>query len=60
MVLVGNTDDIFSDSGQNFNEDIHLPAQAASVTHRIAFGPNTGQPAPDSCLIAAIATIGRE
>jgi hypothetical protein len=44
MVLVGNTDEIFSESGQNFNEDIHLPAQAASVAHRIAFGPNAGQP----------------
>ena len=43
MVLVGNTDDIFSESGQHFNEDIHLPAQAASVAHRIAFGPNAGQ-----------------
>ena len=44
MVLVGNTDDIFSDSSQNSFEDIHLPAQAASVAHRIAFGPNAGQP----------------
>ena len=44
MVLVGNTYWIFSESGQHFNEDIHLPAQAASVTHRIAFGPNAGQP----------------
>ncbi|MEY3901218.1 MAG: hypothetical protein RL189_524, partial [Pseudomonadota bacterium] len=39
-----NTDDIFSDSSQNSFEDIHLPAQAASVAHRIAFGPNAGQP----------------
>ncbi|MEY3901265.1 MAG: hypothetical protein RL189_571 [Pseudomonadota bacterium] len=38
MVLVGNTDDIFSDSSQNSFEDIHLPAQAASVAHRIALG----------------------
>ena len=44
MVLVGNTEEIFNDSGQHSHEDIHLPAQAASVTHRIAFGPNTGQP----------------
>gem|GEM_PF-1303108 len=44
MVLVGNTDDLFSDSSQNSFEDIHLPAQAASVAHRIAFGPNAGQP----------------
>jgi hypothetical protein len=44
MVLVGNIDDIFSDSSQNSFEDIHLPAQAASVAHRIAFGPNAGQP----------------
>jgi len=29
MVLVGNTDDIFSDSSQNSFEDIHLPAQVA-------------------------------
>jgi hypothetical protein len=44
MVLVGKTDDLFSDSSQNSCEDIHLPAQAASVAHRIAFGPNAGQP----------------
>jgi len=44
MVLVGNTEDIFNESGQHSHEDVHLPAQAASVTHRIAFGPNTGQP----------------
>ncbi|MEY3902455.1 MAG: hypothetical protein RL189_1761, partial [Pseudomonadota bacterium] len=44
MVLVGNIDEIFSDSSQNSFEDIHLPAQAASVAHRIAFGPNAGQP----------------
>ena len=44
MVIVGNIDDFFSESGQHFNEDIHLQAQAASVAHRIAFGPNAGQP----------------
>jgi hypothetical protein len=44
MVLVGNTEEIFSESGQHFNQDIHLPAKAASVAHRIAFGPNAGQP----------------
>ena len=44
MVLVGNTEEIFSEPGPHFNEDIHLPAQAASVTHRIAFVPNAGQP----------------
>jgi hypothetical protein len=31
MVLVGKIDEIFSESGQNFNEDIHLPARAPSV-----------------------------
>ena len=40
MVLVDNTDDIFSDSSQISFEDIHLPAQAASVTHRISKGQN--------------------
>ena len=44
MVLVGNTEEIFNESGQHSHEDVHLPAQAASVAHRIAFGPNTGQP----------------
>jgi hypothetical protein len=44
MVLVGNTEEIFSESGQHFNQDIHLPTMAASVAHRIAFGPNAGQP----------------
>jgi hypothetical protein len=44
MALVGNTEEIFNESGQHSHEDVHLPAQAASVTHRIAFGPNTGQP----------------
>ena len=44
MVLVGNTEEIFNESVQHSHEDVHLPAQAASVAHRIAFGPNTGQP----------------
>ena len=44
MALVGNTEEIFNESGQHSHEDVHLAAQAASVTHRIAFGPNTGQP----------------
>jgi hypothetical protein len=44
MVLVGNTDEIINESGQHSHEDVHLPARAASVTHRIAFVPNTGQP----------------
>jgi hypothetical protein len=44
MVLVGNTEEIFNESGQHSHEDVHLPAQAASVAQRIAFGPNTDQP----------------
>jgi hypothetical protein len=46
MVLVGNSEEIFNDSGQQSCVDIHLPAKAASVTHRIAFGPNTVKPVP--------------
>ena len=44
MVLVGSTEEILNESGQHSHEDVHLPAQAASVAHPIAFGPNTGQP----------------
>lgn len=44
MFLVDSIEDIFIDSSQNSFEDIHLPAQAASVARRIAFGPNAGQP----------------
>jgi hypothetical protein len=42
-VLAGNTEEIFNESFQHFYEYIHFPAQAATVTHQIAFGPNTGQ-----------------
>ena len=43
FVLVGNTDDIFSESRQHFNEDIHPPVHAARVAHRISIDPNAGQ-----------------
>ncbi len=39
-MLVGNTEDLFSSAAA----DIHLPAQAASAAHRIAFGANAGNP----------------
>lgn len=40
LVLLGNTEEIFACN----NDELHLPAQAASVGHRIAFGPNAGKP----------------
>jgi hypothetical protein len=40
LMLVGNTEELFSSA----NDDIHLPAQAASAAHRIAFGENSGKP----------------
>lgn len=40
LMLVGNTEDLFSSA----NDDLHLPAQAASASHRIAFGQNAGKP----------------
>jgi hypothetical protein len=39
MPLVGNTDALF-----DTEENLHLPAQAASVGNRIAFGENAGKP----------------
>jgi hypothetical protein len=37
---------VLGDTGGLFDEEesLHLPAQAASVSHRIAFGPNAGKP----------------
>ncbi|MEI7591187.1 MAG: transposase, partial [Deltaproteobacteria bacterium] len=40
LTLLANTEELFSNS----NDELHLPAQAASVGNRIAFGPNAGQP----------------
>ena len=40
LMLVGNTEDLFSSA----NDNLHLPAQAASASHRIAFGQNAGNP----------------
>ena len=40
LMLVGNTEDLFSSA----NDNLHLPAQAASASHRIAFGQNAGTP----------------
>jgi hypothetical protein len=40
LVLVGNTEKFFSESGQHSHEDIHIPAQAASVTSTILFTPS--------------------
>ena len=37
--FVGNTDSLFES-----DEDLHLPSQAASVSHQIAFGERAGQP----------------
>jgi hypothetical protein len=37
--VVGVTDPLFDST-----EDLHLPAQAASVAHKIAFGERAGQP----------------
>jgi hypothetical protein len=39
-MLVGNTEDLFAANA----DDLHLPAQAASASHRIAFGGNAGKP----------------
>jgi hypothetical protein len=39
-MLVGNTEDLFASNA----DDLHLPAQAASASHRIAFGENAGKP----------------
>ena len=39
-MLVGNTEDLFAANA----DDLHLPAQAASAAHRIAFGENAGKP----------------
>ena len=47
MVLVGNTDEIFSESGQHFNEDIHLPAQAASRSPHRKYLPDKPTPLID-------------
>jgi hypothetical protein len=40
LMLVGNTEDLFAANA----DDLHLPAQAASAAHRIAFGENAGKP----------------
>ena len=40
MPVLGNTEELF-EAG---HDELHLPAQAASVAHRIAFGSNTGKP----------------
>ena len=40
LTVLGNTEDIFSAQ----RDDVHLPAQGASVGYRIAFGPQAGQP----------------
>ncbi|NDG16564.1 MAG: hypothetical protein EB110_13185, partial [Betaproteobacteria bacterium] len=40
LTVPGNTEDIFSSQ----RDDVHLPAQGASVGYRIAFGPQAGQP----------------
>jgi hypothetical protein len=40
LMLVGNTEDLFAANA----DDLHLPAQAASASHRIAFGENAGKP----------------
>ena len=39
ITVLGDTDGLFDEG-----EALHLPAQSASVSHRIAFGPNAGQP----------------
>ncbi|NBW81680.1 hypothetical protein EBR21_07985 [bacterium] len=41
LTVLGNTEDIFSAQ----RDDVHLPAQGASVGYRIAFGPQAGQAA---------------
>lgn len=38
--VLGNTEEIFAAD----QDELHLPAQAASVAHRIAFGINSGKP----------------
>ena len=40
MPVLGNTEEIFAAD----HDELHLPAQAASVAHRIAFGINSGKP----------------
>jgi hypothetical protein len=40
LTLLANTEELFSNS----SDELHLPAQAASVGNRIAFGPSAGQP----------------
>jgi hypothetical protein len=40
LMLQGNTEDIFAEA----NDNLHLPAQAASVSNLVAFGPNAGKP----------------
>jgi hypothetical protein len=40
MPVLGNTEEIFPAD----QDELHLPAQTASVAHRIAFGINSGQP----------------
>ncbi len=40
MPVLGNTEEIFAAD----QDELHLPAQAASVAHRIAFGINSGKP----------------
>jgi hypothetical protein len=40
LMLVGNTEDLFASNA----DDLHFPAQAASASHRIAFGENAGKP----------------
>ena len=40
LTLLSNTEDIFSAQ----RDDVHLPAQGASVSHKIAFGSQAGQP----------------
>jgi uncharacterized protein YbaR (Trm112 family) len=40
LMLLGNTEDLFAQNDDN----LHLPAQAASVAHRIAFGLHAGEP----------------
>lgn len=40
LSVLGNTEEIFAAE----HDELHLPAQAASVSHRIAFGINSGKP----------------
>jgi hypothetical protein len=50
LMLVGNTEDLFASNA----DDLHLPAQAASASHRIAFGENAGKPVRRLCSSHAL------